>query len=82
MRESERAAVVWELGRSRKEMWCAHVRCARGACAPPSPIISTLETDCSGASMAASVRGVAEHGGEERVESVRRERLVAPLQQI
>jgi hypothetical protein len=32
--------------------------------------------------MAASVRGVAEHGGEERVESERRERLVAPLQQI
>jgi hypothetical protein len=26
--------------------------------------------------MAASVRGVAEHGGEERVESERRERLV------
>jgi hypothetical protein len=30
--------------------------------------------------MAASVRGVAEHGGEECVASVRRERLVTPLQ--
>ena len=30
MRESERAAVVWELGRSRKEMWCAREMCARG----------------------------------------------------
>jgi hypothetical protein len=49
----------------------AHVRCAVGACAPPSPIISTLETDCSGASLAASVRGVAEHTAakRERVES-------------
>ena len=46
------------------------------------PIVSTLKTDCLGASMAASACGVAEHGGEERVERENGERLVAPREQI